>query len=409
MMSFEHLIARRYLLSKKSVRFVTVISAISIIGVTIGVAALVVVLSVFNGFSGLVSSILINFDPHLRIESIEPADSTAYRPMIEYLAHERHVRGYSKFIEGKVLVVSRNVNRVVNIIGLESDKIHLVSGLADKIVLGALDLPAAQRNRIILGMVLADRLGVVVGDTISVVSPSGAELATVQLGLPLIRRFCVEGIYESNNKDYDGYYAFTNLAGAESLFGDAGRIDGIDVRFDDVDRADGFQKSMREAFGDSFRYLTWYDLHRELYTVMRIERWGAYIVLCLIIAVASFNLLGSLTMTVIEKKRDIGILKSMGATNESLKKIFTLQGLYVGIIGTLVGSALGLLIVYLQEHYHVVPLDTSVYIISAIPVEVRATDLLLIAFAALGLCLLAARSPARRASNLDPVEAIRWE
>jgi lipoprotein-releasing system permease protein len=408
-MRYEHLIATRYLLSKKSVRFVTVISAISIIGVTIGVAALIVVLSVFNGFSGLVSSILINFDPHLRIESVEPSDSTKYSPIVDYLAHEPHVQGYSQFIEGKALIVSRNVNRVVNIIGLESDKIHLVSGLADKIVLGALDLPKAQRNRIILGMVLADRLGAVVGDTISVVSPSGAELATMQLGLPLIRRFCVIGIYESNNKDYDGYYAFTNLAGAQSLFGDAGRIDGIDVRFDNVDRTDGIQKTLRETFGDSFRYLTWYDLHRELYTVMRIERWGAYIVLCLIIAVASFNLLGSLTMTVIEKKRDIGILKSMGATNESLKKIFTLQGFYVGTIGTLVGSALGLLIVYLQKHYHLVPLDTSVYIISAIPVEVRATDLLLIAFAALGLCLLAARSPARRASNLDPVEAIRWE
>ncbi len=408
-MSYERLIATRYLLSKKSVRFVTIISTISIIGVTIGVAALVVVLSVFNGFSGLVSSILINFDPHLRIESVQVADSTAYRPITEYLAKEQHVQGFSPFIDGKVLVVSRNVNRVVNIIGLESDKIHRVSGLAEKIVLGSIELPENQRNRIILGMVLADRLGVVVGDTISVVSPSGAELATVQLGLPLIRRFCVAGIYESNNKDYDGYYAFTNIAGAESLFGDAGRIDGIDVRFDNVDRTEKFQKSLRETFGDSFRYLSWYDLHRELYTVMRIERWGAYIVLCLIIAVASFNLLGSLTMTVIEKKRDIGILKAIGATNKSVKKIFTLQGFYVGIIGTLVGSALGLLIVYLQERYHLVPLDTSVYIISAIPVETHATDLLLIAFAALGLCLLAARSPARRASNLDPVEAIRWE
>lgn len=408
-MSYEHLIATRYLLSKKSVRFVTVISAISIVGVTIGVAALVVVLSVFNGFSGLVSSILINFDPHLRIESVELSDSSRYRPVMEYLEHQQHVRGCSQFIGGKVLIVSRNVNRVVNIVGLESAKIHLVSGLADKIVLGSLDLPELHRNRIILGLVLADRLGVVIGDTISVVSPSGAELATMQLGLPLIRRFCVVGIYESNNKDYDGYYAFTNLAGAEALFADAGRIDGIDVRFDNVDRTDGVQKTLREIFGNSFRYLSWYDLHRELYTVMTIERWGAYIVLCLIIAVASFNLLGSLTMTVIEKKRDIGILKSMGATNKSLKNIFTLQGIYVGIIGTLVGCALGLLIVYLQEHYHLVPLDTSVYIISAIPVEVHTMDIVVIACAALGLCLLAARPPALRASNLDPVEAIRWE
>jgi lipoprotein-releasing system permease protein len=142
---------------------------------------------------------------------------------------------------------------------------------------------------------------------------------------------------------------------------------------------------------------------------MQIERWCAYIVLCLIIAVASFNLLGSLTMTVIEKRRDIGILKSMGASNESLKKIFGLQGLFVGIVGTVAGSVIGLLIVYLQERYHLVALDTTIYIIPAMPVEVHILDIVVIAIAAIGLCSLASRLPAKRAANLDPVKAIRWE
>jgi lipoprotein-releasing system permease protein len=142
---------------------------------------------------------------------------------------------------------------------------------------------------------------------------------------------------------------------------------------------------------------------------MQIERWGAYIVLCLIIAVASFNLLSSLTMIVIEKTRDIGILKSMGATNESVKKIFALQGLFVGVVGTIGGTCLGLLIVHLQDKYHLVPLDTSVYIIPAMPVEVHFVDLIFIAIAAIGLCLLASRMPANRAAILDPVKAIRWE
>ena len=408
-MRYERHIAFRYLLSKKDIKFVSVISTISVLGVTIGVAALVVVLSVFNGFRSLVSSILINFDPHLRIESTVPVDSTKYQAMLDYLSKEPRVKGFSPFVSGKALIVSRNINRVVNIRGLEAKSIPLVSGLSDKIVLGSIDLKEDQRNGIVLGLILADRLGVVIGDTISVVSPSGAELATMQLGLPLIRRFQVVGIYESNNKEYDGYYAFTNLIGAQLLFGHTGRIDGIDIRFGHVNDAESFRKILRKEFGDSFRYLTWFDLHRELYTVMEIERWCAYIVLCLIIAVASFNLLSSLTMTVIEKRRDIGILKSMGATTESIRKIFGLQGFYVGVVGTIVGSILGLLVVYLQERYHLVALDTTIYIIPAMPVEVHALDILLIAVAAIGLCSLASRLPAKRAASLNPVEAIRWE
>jgi len=408
-MKYERYIALRYLLSKKNIKFVSVISTISVVGVTIGVAALIVVLSVFNGFRSLVSSILINFDPHLRIESTIPVDSTRYEPMLDYLANDLRVKGYSPFVGGKALVVSRNINRVVNIRGLESKSIPGVSGLSEKIVLGSIDLTENRKNGIVLGLILADRLGVVIGDTISIVSPSGAELATMQLGLPLIRRFQVVGIYESNNKEYDGYYAFTNLNGAQLLFGRTGRIDGIDIRFGEVDDAGSIGKELQKKFGDSFRYLTWYDLHRELYTVMQIERWCAYIVLCLIIAVASFNLLSSLTMTVIEKRRDIGILKSMGASSESIRKIFSVQGFYVGIVGTVAGSVIGLIIIYLQERYHLVPLDTTIYIIPAIPVEVHGLDIVLIAAAALGLCLLASRLPAKRAASLNPVEAIRWE
>lgn len=408
-MKYEQYIALRYLLSKKSLKFVSIISAISIIGVTIGVAALIIVLSVFNGFGSLVSSILINFDPHLRVENIFQKDSIYYSQLLETLKENKFVKDYSPFVGGKALIVSKNMNRVVNIRGLVPEKIPAVSGLKEKIVLGSIDLNETNKNTIVIGLILADRLGVVVGDTISIVSPSAAEVSIMQHGLPLIRRYKIVGIYESNNKEYDGYYAFTNLKSAQSLFGKFTKIDGIDIRCVQLNETDLLKETLIKKYGNTFRYLTWYDLHKELYSIMQIEKWGAYIVLSLIIAVASFNLLSSLTMIVIEKKRDVGILKSMGSTDKSIQKIFRIQGLFVGIIGTLMGTILGILIVYLQDKYHLVALDTTVYIIPAMPVELHLFDILIIAVAAIGLCSTASILPSKRAAKLEPVKAIQWE
>ena len=408
-MAFERSIALRYLVSRRSLGFVGVLSIISIVGVTIGVAALIVVLSVFNGFGGLVTGILVSFDPHLRIERTVRADSSAYAVVQAALDRTADVRGTSPFVNGKALIVSRNLNRVITVRGLDPSRIKSVSGLGEKIVLGQLDFSGSNSNGIVLGMVLADRLGTVVGDTISLVSPSGAEAATLHLGVPVIRRLRVVGLYESNNKDYDSFFAYTTLSSAQALFNASGRVDGMDVRLESPDAADRVRREMTRAIGSEFRILTWYDLHQELYTVMQIERWAAYVILCLIIGVASFNLLGSLTMTVVEKTRDIGILKAMGATSANIQRIFFWQGLSVGFVGTFLGNVLGLGIVYAQRRFQLFPLDPTVYIIPAIPVSVRVTDILVISAAALLLCALATRMPARRAAQYNPSEAIRWE
>ncbi len=408
-MSVERSIAIRYLMSKRKLGLVTLISIISVVGVTIGVAALVIVLSVFNGFSGLVTSILVNFDPHIRVEYPKQVDAVAYEPLVKFAQTQGELKGIASFAIGKAVVVSRNLNRVINVKGIEVNSIASVSGLKDKLVLGTLDLSGSRNNGIVLGMTLADRLGAVVGDTVSVVSLAGSEVALLQLGQPLIRRFHVVGIYESNNKDYDSFYAFVNLQAAQSLFGMSNKISGVELRLQSIGQSEVFKRQLANQFGDQFRVLTWYDLHRDLYSVMKIERWMAYIILCLIIGVASFNLLGSLTMSVVEKTRDIGILKSMGATNKSIVKIFMFEGILVGVVGSMLGLVLGLVIVWLQDHYHLFPLDPTVYIIPAIPVEVHILDLVVVAVTALGLCSLAALYPARRAASFVPVEAIRWE
>lgn len=408
-MKLEQAIALRYLKSKRKVGFVTVISFISIVGVTIGVAALVIVLSVFNGFNGLVTSILTEFDPHLRVERLSLGDQADYDRLSFFLSSDSDVQGFAPFVSGKALIVSRNMNRVINVKGLDETLVDKVSGLRDKLVLGELDFQARNGSGMVIGLTLADRLGVVVGDTLSVVSPAGSEFALLQIGQPLIRRFVVSGIYESNNKEYDAYYAYVGLDAGRALFSLGNQVQGVEIRLSDIDVTSQFEGRMRTNFGSDYRILTWYDLHRELYSVMQIERWMAYVILCMIVGVASFNLLGSLTMSVIEKTRDIGILKTMGATREMIQKIFMNQGLFVGILGSLFGVLLGVLVVYLQQEFHLVPLDPTVYIIPAIPVELHIMDLILVSLTGIGLCSVAAYYPARRAAALVPVEAIRWE
>lgn len=408
-MSLERSIALRYLVSKRQVGLVTIISIISVIGVTIGVAALVIVLSVFNGFGGLVTSILVNFDPHLRVEFPKKENVAAYEPLVRFAQSQSELQGISAFAIGKAVVVSRNLNRVINVKGIEMDKIGAVSGLGERIVLGSLDFSGTRKNGIVLGMALADRLGAVVGDTVSVVSLAGSETALLQLGQPLIRRFHVIAIYESNNKDYDSYYAFVSLPAAQSLLELGSSVSGVEIRLRSIGYSDHFKGVLTKEFGDRFRILTWYDLHRDLYSVMTVERWMAYIILSLIIGVASFNLLGSLTMSVVEKTRDVGILKAMGATNRSIIKIFMFEGILVGVLGSVLGLVLGLAVVWMQDTFHLFPLDPSVYIIPAIPVEVHVIDLMTIVVTAIVLCSLAALYPAKRAAGFVPVEAIRWE
>lgn len=409
-MGFEFFIARRYLRSKGKIQFISVINIISIIGLTVGVAAPLVVLSVFNGFSGVVSSILISFDPHLRIEQKGGLSEEEYRSLQALLNSDRRIRGYSPVVTGKAMIVSRAYSKVAFVRGVDERKIGEASGLKDKIVLGSLTLvDSANAGSMVIGLTLADRLAAVVGDEVLVFSPYALSAALTPFARLNPGKFRVVGIYESNNKDYDANYAYVSIAAAQRLFNMEHRFSGVEMRLKDINLVEEVKTSLLHESPPGVQVSSWYDLHKDLYSVMKIERWVAYIILCLIIVVATFNMLGSLTMTVIEKQRDIGVLKTMGAASTSLIRIFMLEGMFVGIIGTVLGVCFGLLILYLQIEYHLFPLDTSVYVIPAIPVEIQPFDFLVVSVAALALCALASYYPARRAAKVIPIEAIRWE
>jgi lipoprotein-releasing system permease protein len=406
----ETLIARRYLVSKRKTRFINVIGYISIIGITIGVAALLVALSVFNGFNSVVTSVLVGFDPHLRLEKRGSMTTEEYESIANILRKHSGVQAFSPFISGKAMLTTRTFTKVVFVKGVEERSIGSVSGLGEKIILGSVKLqPDGEQPGIIVGLTLADRLASVVGNEIVIYGPSGIQTALIGMSAPQSSIFRVCGIYESNNKDYDANYAYIGIEAAQQLFNLDGKYNGIEMRLKDFHDAERIKGELAGQLPADITIATWYDLHQSLYTVMTVERWTAYVLLCLIVVVATFNMLGSLTMGVIEKQRDIAVLKSMGMTSNNIIRIFMVEGVLIGLIGTVGGIIIGLAVLFLQTTYQIFPLDTSIYIIPAIPVEIRWSDFVSIAIASLGLSFLAAYYPARRAASTVPAEALRWE
>jgi lipoprotein-releasing system permease protein len=410
-MKFESYISRRYLISKHKINFITIISLISIAGITIGVAALIVVLSVFNGFGSLVTSFLVTFDPHLRIEIISPEGYDKINEITGALRSIPEAKNFAPYVSGKVLAYSQGLTQVINLKGIVAKSGNDIYGIKPDMLFGSYNISEESgMPSIILGLTLADRLQSVVGDTITLISPAGIENVITQLSQPKSQKFVISGIYSSNNNEYDESYIFTNLETAQKLLGYGGNVQGYDIKLDNINHSFDVKEQIEKKIDTKlFSVNTWYDFHRELYTVMKLERWTAYIILCLIVAVATFNILGSLSMSVIEKKRDIGILRSMGAYENSILKIFMYEGLLIGIIGTAAGAILGYFVCWLQLKYNIYPLDPTQYKIDSLPLQVRISDFFFIAGASMILSFLASLLPARRAAKIDPLEAIKWE
>ncbi len=409
-MKLERLIAFRYLKSKHKINFITVISFLSILGITVGVAALIVVLSVFNGFASIVTDILVSFDPHLKIESNLAEGFTPDKSLENYLEKNREVRSFSPFVYGKSVIYSKRVIRIINLYGISEEENRQLTALKSHIVSGNYDLKPGVLPKALIGFSLANRLQVSVGDTIVVVSPEGLESFLAGISAPMNQSFVISGIYNSRNVDIDAYNVYVPISFAQRLLGYGEKIFGYEIRLKNIKQTDYLKKEIEKIFLDEvYTTKTWFDLHKDLYSVMLIERWSAYIILSLIIAVATFSIFSSLMMTVIEKKMDIGVLKALGLPDKSLLKIFLLEGVLVGLIGSILGMILGLIICLLQIEYKLYSLDPNVYIIDALPVKVELLDIALVILMAIFLSTFAGYFPAKRASKQNPLEAIRWE
>jgi lipoprotein-releasing system permease protein len=406
-MKLERFIAKRYFASKHKLNFITLISIISTIGIMIGVASLIVVLSVFNGFGSLVESFLTSLDPDLRIDFVQ--DEPNYVSLTNsFLAQENSVKTFSPYIVSRVLAESKYAQSIVELKGIQLEKFSTLYDLS-KVNLYRYKYNHNSLPKIYLGIILANDLQIDLGDTLKISAPTS--MSSFLAGFSPVKQgyFIVEGIFYSQNNEYDKNLAIIDLKSAFTLFGSNKPIQGFEISLKGNKDFKEVRKKLQIQLNDKAEILDKYDIHSDLFSVMKIERWVAYLLLSLIIAVASFNILSSLSMTVLEKKRDISIMKSFGISDKSLLKIFLNEGAIIGIVGTLAGLILGLFICWLQIEYKIYALDPTQYKIDSLPLKIEVLDFITVSFASMGLSILAASFPAAKATKTNLIEGIKWE
>ncbi|WP_018127502.1 FtsX-like permease family protein [Balneola vulgaris] len=403
------LIARRYLFSRKHISLISTLTFISIIGVTIGTALLILILSVFNGFFDVVQGYLLSYDPDIRIESMEGTVFSNFEDKRASLSTIPEIELISPYVNGKALLANNeDQNKVIELKGVEKDSFLKLIDIDNSIVSGVFDVSVRNRKPgLVIHESLRNELGLSLGDEVALLSASGMRKTLTQVTAPRVYRFEVRGSY-SLEQIGGGAEVFIDLTAAQRLFRARNNISGFDVKLDNFKNAESLKPEITQAIGPGFKVSSWYDLQKPLYDVMYLEKWGAYIILMIIIIVAVLNIVGSLTMIVIQKKRDIGILITMGYSKEAIRSIFRKQGFYIGLIGCTIGGSLGLLLCWLQAEFSLVKLS-SAFLIDAYPVLVQPTDVIIILAGSLFLCVAASWYPANRASEVEPANAIRYE
>jgi len=408
-MNITRFISRRYLFSRKHLSLISVLTSISIAGITLGTALLIIILSVFNGFFDVIRGFLLSFDPDIRIE-LNEANAMPFDPdLINRLQDHSEVVQVAPYVEGKAMLISEgNQNDVVIVRGIERSSHIRISDLEQSVQNGVFDL-SVQNNRpgLVISNTFSNQYGLDSGDEIVLLSAAGMRRAITQFSAPRVSRFQVRGSYNIQ-QIIDDDIAYINLEAAQRLFNMQNEITGLDLQLTDTDRAGQIKQELQQMLGADYRLQSWYDLQKPLYDVMYLEKWGSYLILMIIVLVAALNIVGSLTMIVIQKKKDIGVLISMGMTPKKIKQIFISQGIQIGIIGCGIGGVLGVFTAWLQQEYGLIKL-TSSFIIDAYPVSIQPLDIVLVVGGSLILCLAASWYPATRAAAVEPADAVRGE
>lgn len=413
-MSFETFVGRRYLRAKQKQAFISLITILSIAGVALGVMALIVVIAVMTGFEADLKTRILGGQPQLMIMRHGGAGSfTKYREILQEVEKTPGVEAATPFIYAQIMLKSKNGASGAVLRGIDPESAgRVMKTLQDLNLPSSTAAKSSPSSRpdipgIVLGRELAKNLAVVEGDAIYLISPRG--MISPIGHVPTMRQFKVTGFFESGMYEYDQTFAYINIRDAQKIMRLGDSVTGLDVRVTDLYDARNIAQMITGKIGFPYWARDWMQMNHNLFKALKLERRVMFIILTLIILVAAFNIASSLIMMVMGKTRDIAILKAMGATERSVKKIFVLNGMIIGALGTLIGLGLGLVICTVLKHYNIHELAGDIYYFTTrLPVKLEFFDVASIITAALLICFLATLYPARQAAKLNPVEAIRY-
>lgn len=407
-LTLERFVAVRYLRSRQPTAFISLITLLSVAGVTVGVMALIVVIGVMSGFEADLKGRMLAILPHLQIAA-QDGPLADHRTLISRIEEIPGVRAVGPYVESQVMLRGEYGVGGAMLKGLDPARIDPDGPLAAVRTLGD---PTAENDPeglpgLVLGAELARTIGTGEGEVVYLISPRGS--LSPMGHIPSMRRFRVAGLFRSGMYEYDGALAFVRLTEARRLLRMGDRVNGVEAWMDDPDRAGRAGRELADAIGTEFRVRDWTEMNRNFFGALRLEKTAMFVILTLIVLVAAFNIANSLAMTVMEKTRDIAILKAMGAPDRSIRRIFVFKGLAIGAAGTLLGGILGIALCLWLRSTEILRLPADVYYLTTIPVRLEFRNVAAIAAAALAICFLATLFPARQAARLDPVEAFRYE
>ena len=402
---FELHIAFRYLVAKRKQAFISVISFISALGVTVGVMALVIALALMTGLMQEVRDRILASNPHIYVW--KRGGISDYRAEADRLRQVPRVLGAAPAILDQTLIYSSGISAPIQIKGIDPEVEQQVTDIRKAIRSGGLEELASGEDRqagILLGKELATKLNASIGDSVSVIAPTQVP-GSIALAP---RRLRVAGTFELGLPEFDSTYGFVAIDDAMRIFG-KNDVDFIQLRVDDIWAAPAIAARI-DGIGEG-DYLTedWADMNQSLFGALSLERKAISLAIALIVMVAALNIVASLILMVMEKHRDIAILKTMGASARSITVIFMLQGVIIGVIGTTVGTVAGVAVATIADRYHLVSVAADIYMVSYMPFTVRPIDLVMVVGAAMIICFAATLYPSRQAARLDPAQALRYE